>query len=109
MCRMFLGRMFRRAAGATAVLTALTSSGLGQPRDLDWRTFVVAEYGTRIQYRASTFIPAGQPETGIGKRFERADGRAILSVYSRPNVAGENPATYLRNNLRLNRSALDYT
>jgi hypothetical protein len=104
-----MGGMFRRVAGATAVLTALTSSGLGQPRDLGWRTFVVPEYGTRIQYPASIFIPAGQPETGTGQRFERADGRAVLSVYSRRNAANENPTTYLRNNLRVNRSALDYT
>jgi hypothetical protein len=31
-----------------------------------------------------------------------------LSIYSRPNEAGENPKTYLRNNLRMDRSALDY-
>ena len=31
-----------------------------------------------------------------------------MSIYARPNEAGENPKTYLKNNLRLERSALDY-
>jgi hypothetical protein len=57
---------------------------------------------------ASIFAPAGNPEKGIGQRFERADGQAVLSIYSRPNESGENPTTYLRNNLWMERSALDY-
>ena len=72
------------------------------------RTFEVLDFGTRIQYPAGIFSPAGKPEKGLGQRFERADGRAVLSIYSRPNEAGENPKTYLRNNLRVDRSALDY-
>jgi hypothetical protein len=31
-----------------------------------------------------------------------------LSIYASPNEAGESPKTYLRNNLRVERSALDY-
>jgi hypothetical protein len=73
-----------------------------------WRTFEVPDFGTSIQYPASIFAPAGKPEKGLGQRFERADGRAALSIYSRPNDAGENPTTYLRHNLRMERSALDY-
>ena len=73
----------------------------------DWRTFEVPDFGTRIQYPASIFTPAGQPETGLGQRFERADGRAVLSIYARPNKAGETPRTYLRKNLRV-KSGLDY-
>jgi hypothetical protein len=75
---------------------------------VDWRTFEVPDFGTKIQYPAGVFSPAGKPEKGVGQRFERADGRAALSIYSRPNEAGENPATYLRHNLRVGRSALDY-
>ena len=44
-----------------------------------------------------------------GQRFKSADGRADLSIYSLPNEAGETPATYLRHNLRMDRSALQYT
>ena len=73
-----------------------------------WRTFEVPDFGTRIQYPAGIFTPAGKSETGLGQRFERADGRAVLSIYSRRNEAGETPASYLRDNLRVGRSVLDY-
>jgi hypothetical protein len=95
----------------TMILVTLGSSAQAQFREqrpVDWRTFEVPDFGTSIQYPASIFTPAGQPERGLGQRFERADGRAILSIYARPNEAGENPKTYLKNNLRLERSALDY-
>jgi hypothetical protein len=61
------------------------------------------------RFRRVSFAPAGKPERGSGQRFERADGRAALSIYSRPNDTGENPATYLRHNLRTDRSELDYS
>jgi hypothetical protein len=75
---------------------------------LAWQNFEVPEFGTRVQIPAGIFIPAGKPRLGSGQRFERADGRAVLSIYSRPNNTGESPATYLRQNLRVDRSALDY-
>ena len=58
---------------------------------------------------ANIFFPAGRPGKGTGQRFKSADGRADLSIYSLPNEAGETPATYLRHNLRMDRSALQYT
>ena len=91
------------------ILVTLVSSAQAQFREpVDWRTFEVPDFGTRIQYPAGIFTPAGKPERGLGQRFERADGRAVLSIYSRAKEAGENPATYLRHNLRVSRSALDY-
>jgi hypothetical protein len=102
-------KYYASLAGIT--LLALVSNAQAQfqeQRAADWRTFEVAEFGTRIQYPAGIFTPTGKPEKGLGQRFERADGRAVLSIYSRPNEAGENPKTYLRNNLRMDRSALDY-
>jgi hypothetical protein len=89
----------------------LHNNAYAQRRELgptEWRTFEVREFGTRVQFPASIFAPAGKPERGSGQRFERADGRAALSIYSRPNDTGENPATYLRHNLRMDRSSLDY-
>jgi hypothetical protein len=93
------------------ILVTLASTAQAQSREqkpVDWRTFEIPDFGTRIQYPAGIFSPAGKPEKGVGQRFERADGRAVLSIYSRPNETGENPATYLRSNLRVSRSALDY-
>jgi hypothetical protein len=75
---------------------------------LDWRTFVVPEYGTKIDYPAGIFVPAGDPEKGVGQRFDRPDGRAVLSIYSRNNDQGDTPASYLRKNLRMERSAIGY-
>jgi hypothetical protein len=97
---------------AGIILVTLVSSAQAQFRErrslVDWRTFEVPDFGTSIQYPANIFVQAGKPEKGLGQRFERSDGRAVLSIYSRPNEAGENPTTYLRHNLRMERSALDY-
>ena len=96
---------------AAIILIALIPNAEARFREqspAEWRTFEVPDFGTRIQYPAGIFSPAGKPEKGLGQRFARADGRAVLSIYSRPNEAGENPKTYLRNNLRMDRSALDY-
>jgi hypothetical protein len=95
-----------------ALVSLLHNSAHAQLREqgqTEWRNFEVPEFGTRVQVPASIFAPAGKPERGSGQRFERADGRAALSIYSRPNDTGQNPATYLRHNLRTDRSALDYS
>jgi hypothetical protein len=101
-------RLFGWFAAVTVVTVALMANAQGQPAEFDWRTFVIPDFGTRVQYPANVFAPAGHPEEGIGQRFERADGRAILSIYSRRNGRGETPTTYLRKNLQMDRSTLDY-
>src|SRR4029077_12979575 len=78
----------------------------GQTVSLDWRIFEVPEYGTKVNYPARIFGPAGEPEKGIGQRFESADGNAVLSVYSSENEAADTPVSYLRKNLR--RSGLSH-
>ena len=94
-------------SGAQALVSGAQAQ-FREERSLAWRTFEVPDFGTRIQYPAGIFNLAGKSEKGIGQRFERADGSAVLSIYSRPNEAGETPTTYLRDNLRVERSALDY-
>jgi hypothetical protein len=80
-----------------------------QPEALDWQTFLVPEFGTTVEYPAGIFaVPDGKAETGIGQRFNSADGRSLLTIYSRENEAGDTPASYLKNNLRVGPSALDY-
>jgi hypothetical protein len=96
---------------AAMTLLALVPNTEARVRELspaDWRTFEVPAFGTAIQYPASIFTPAGRPEMGFGQRFERADGRAVLSIYARSNKAGETPKAYLRRHLRVERSDLDY-
>ena len=70
-------------------------------------------YGSGLRNRcpisSQYFFPAGRSGKGTGQKFKSADGRAELSIYSIRNEAGETPATYLRHNLRMDRSVLDYT
>jgi hypothetical protein len=98
--------------GAAIILLALVPNAEARFREqspaADWRTFEVPDFGTSIQYPASIFTPAGRPEMGLGQRFERADGRAVLSIYARSNKAGDTPRTYLRKHLRVERTELDY-
>jgi hypothetical protein len=62
-----------------------------------------------VEYPASIFsVPDGKAEKGLGQRFNSADGRAVLTIYTRENAAGDTPASYLRNNLRTGRNVLDY-
>jgi hypothetical protein len=81
---------------AGIILVTLVSSAQAQFREqrslVDWRTFEVPDFWNER----------------LGQRFESADGRAALSIYSRPNDAGESPKTYLRHNLRVALSASDY-
>jgi hypothetical protein len=76
---------------------------------MGWTTFSIAQSGTRVAYPATVFsISEGESESGIGQRFRTSDGRALFSIYSTANNAGDTPAVYLRNNLRRPRSALQY-
>jgi hypothetical protein len=77
--------------------------------DFDWQTFTVADFGTQVEYPAAIFaVSEGKAEKGVGERFSTEDGRALLTIYSRANEAGDTPASYLKSNLRLSRGALDY-
>jgi hypothetical protein len=74
-----------------------------------WKTFSVPEFGLTVQYPAGIFsVVEGKAEKGVGRRFSSADGRSLLDIYSRPNDAGDSPASYLRNNLRVSRATLSY-
>ena len=77
--------------------------------ELDWQSFQVPEFGTTVDYPASIFSePDGRPEKGTGQRFDSANGRAVMTIYARENEDGDTPASYLKKNLRVARSALDY-
>src|SRR5678815_2917679 len=93
-----------------ALVSLLHTNAYAQLRDQgssEWRTFEVPEFGTRIQIPASVFAPAGKPELGTAQRFERADARVVISIYSRTTDTVENPITYLRHILRIDCGALD--
>jgi hypothetical protein len=50
-----------------------------RPSSLDWQTFEVPGFGTRVEYPARIFAPAGETKRGTGQRFESPDGRATLT------------------------------
>jgi hypothetical protein len=67
---------------------------------LDWQTFEVPDFGTRVEYPARIFAPSGKTRRGVGQRFKSPDGRAILAIYAIDNEAGDTPGSYLRKYLR---------
>jgi hypothetical protein len=67
---------------------------------LDWQTFEVPDFGTRVEYPARIFAPSGKTRRGVGRRFKSPDGRAILAIYAIDNEAGDTPGSYLRKYLR---------
>jgi hypothetical protein len=73
--------------GALAFLSVAMFAAQAELRDragsLDWQTFKVPEYGTRVEYSAGIFTALGEVEKGVGQRFESDDGDAVLSVYGR--------------------------
>src|SRR5919204_514668 len=69
-----------------------------------WSRMLPFRWG-RVASRVSSSLPTRRSSNGATSNW--ADGRAVLSIYARPNKAGETPRTYLRKNLRV-KSGLDY-
>src|ERR1700738_4519752 len=84
--------------GALAFLPVGMSSAQANLRaragSLDWQTFKLPEYGTRVEYPAGIFAAVGEAEKGVGQRFERDDGHAVLSVHARADEEGDTPTSY---------------
>jgi hypothetical protein len=101
-------RVLSQLPGAFLGLALVVFNGQTElrARSLDWQTFEVPEFGTRVDYPARIFDPAGETKRGVGQRFESTDRRAILSIYASDNEAGDTPGTYLRRHLR--QTGLDY-
>jgi hypothetical protein len=45
---------------------------------LDWQTFEVPEFGTRVEYPARIFAAAGKAKRGVGQRHFKGRRRADL-------------------------------
>jgi hypothetical protein len=59
---------------ASVTLAALLSSSsahaqVGERGPIQWRTFEVPEFGTRVQVPANIFVPAGKPKRGSGQHL----------------------------------------
>jgi hypothetical protein len=86
-----------------------TPALFGAASDRDWKEFLVPDFGTRVEYPAGIFsVSQGKSDVGAGERLSTADNRASLTIYARSNEAGETPASYLRKNLRMPDSIIQY-
>jgi hypothetical protein len=76
---------------------ALTiTSTVAVARPIDWQTYVVRETGATVNIPTTIFSEdGGQPNSGYGRRFLTADGRANLTIQSVPNKANISPAGFL--------------
>jgi hypothetical protein len=84
----------------------MSASGPADP--LQWAV-MTDEFGTRVDYPASIFTTdQGSPPRGIGRVLESNDGSARLMVYVERNDAHESPASFVRSNLQVPRSRIDY-
>jgi hypothetical protein len=65
-------------------------------QSLGWQKYLVPETGANIDLPMTTFSKdAGLPESGYGRRFLTADGRANLTIQSVLNKANDSPAAFL--------------
>ncbi|HEY1360649.1 MAG TPA: hypothetical protein VGF60_00305 [Xanthobacteraceae bacterium] len=85
-----------------------TAQAVPQPEDPDWTTYVIPEYGTRVQYPAGLFLSKGPSPKGVGEQFESADGSVSLVIYSQDNSEADTPVSYLGRNLRVDPATIDY-
>jgi hypothetical protein len=78
------------------VMSLLAFPMVAAAQPVDWQKYVVPETGANVDLPMTIFSKdAGQPESGYGRRFLTADGRANLTVQSVPNGAGDSPAVFL--------------
>jgi hypothetical protein len=74
----------------------LAIPGVATAQSLGWQKYTVPETGANLDLPVTIFSKdAGQPESGYGRRFLTADGRANLTVQSFPNDVGDSPAVFL--------------
>jgi hypothetical protein len=67
----------------------------GSPQD-GWQRYAIGETGAHVDIPTAIFSKdAGPSETGSGRRFLTADGRANLTVQSLPNETNDTPAAFL--------------
>jgi hypothetical protein len=86
----------------------MTTNGPDRADARQW-TVMTDEFGTIVDYPASIFTAdQGSPPRGTGRMLESQDGRARLMVYVERNDAHESPASFIRSNLRVPPSRIDY-
>ncbi len=80
-----------------AVMVALAGfMQVASAQPVRWATYTIPETGTSVDFPSSVFTErAGRPPDGYGQRFQRADGRADLTIEATVNQANDSPAAFL--------------
>jgi hypothetical protein len=94
---------------AVALAGAMLACVTQLARSQEWTIFVEPKLGTRVQLPSDVFaVHEGPAPRGIGEQYRTPDGRAVLAVYSQPNVRHETPRICLKRNYRVPRATIDY-
>ena len=108
--------MITKLCALVFVIVFSSSAGLApayaqeDKRAMEWKTFSIPQFGTSVDYPTTVYSQFRREnrKSASDNGFEPAMDVASFSIYSTANDAGETPVTYLRNNLRRPRSALQY-
>jgi hypothetical protein len=78
-----------------AFLLGCSATATAQP--VVWHRYAVPETGANVDLPVTIFVKdAGPTDSGYGRRFISADGRANLAVQSIENVGHDTPAAFLQ-------------
>ena len=100
-CPALLSRSFRCCA-----LTHMRKCVTKAPQTGARKRCPIAELASK--FPRACLLPLVSQNEGAVSGLNAPDGRAALTIYSRPNDKRKYAATYLRHNLRMDRAALDY-
>jgi hypothetical protein len=77
-----------------ACLSVVPLAAAAQP--VGWKKYAIPETGANVDLPTGIFRKdAGHPESGFGRRFMTADGRANLTIQSMRNDTNDSPAAFL--------------
>jgi hypothetical protein len=93
-------------AGAVPAGWAWARLGFNETGSLSWST-MSDEFGTVVDYPAAVFTVAAPPR-GVGRSLQSADDSARFMMYVERNDGNQTPESYVRRNLAVPESLLDY-
>jgi hypothetical protein len=94
--------------GAVPAGWAWARPGLNETGSLSWST-MSDESGTVVDYPAAVFTMEGAaPPRGVGRSLQSADGSARFMMYVERNDGNLTPESYVRRNLAVPETLLDY-
>jgi hypothetical protein len=80
---------------APSVLALVASTAMASPQPVHWETYSIAKTGTSVDIPTSIFAKKVSLPGGHGEGLSTVDGRAALTVQTRPNVDDDTPASFL--------------